>query len=160
MKIQYDIKNITGKNKSVCIGDLIKFYGETRYKTIEGIERLNRDKNTRGMVVRLLQKALNNPGVQGVFDNLSEIAKKRFFQFSVDGKDLLCFDNGKENCILEVEMSEEYFTTKAIYDMMKPGIRKMDFEDYVKKEKEQWNKWFEKNLNEFTRCYERKILEE
>ena len=71
----------------------------------------------------------------------------------------MCYQQ-KENCKIEVELIEEYFDTQAIWDMMKPGFRRMSFEGYVQKEKDKWVKWFEKNLrDDYTTCYTKKILE-
>ena len=154
------VKNISGKNKSLCVGDLIRFYGETRYKMIEGVERLNRDEKTKGMVANLLKKALNNPSVDLVFGNIEEISKRKFFNFTVNKKDPLEFDDGKDSCVIVIEMQQDYFAAKSVYSMMKPGIRKYDLEKYIEKEKKDWQKWFEKNLNGYTRCYTSNILEE
>ena len=160
MKLEYTINNISGKNKSLCIGDMIKYYGETRYKMIEGIERLNKSDTTKGMVAHLIRKAVNNPAVEMILGNLESVANKQhFFLFTVDKIDPLVFDNGKNNCVIVIEMKEEYFAAKAIYDMMKPGFRKMEYEDHVKKEKDDWLKWFEKNLKDYSSDYSCKTIE-
>lgn len=160
MKIEYTINNITGKKKTLCIGDLIRYYGETKYKMIEGIQKLNESKTTRGMVANLLGKAINNPSANLIMNNLEELAKKNIFSFKVDGFDPLLFDNGENSCVIVLEFGEEYFVAKAIYAMMKPGFRKLEFEEYVRKEKEDWIKWFEKNLKkDYTTSYTSKILE-
>lgn len=158
MKIEYDIRNITGKDKSLCVGDLIRFYGETKYKMIEGIERLNKSETTKGMVANILRKTMKNPAVELIMTNLEGIANEKFFYFTVDDFDPLVFDNGKTKCKIIIEMRDEYFLAKAIYDMMKPGFRKIDYEEHVKKEKEKWLKWFGKNLREYSQCYDYNVL--
>jgi hypothetical protein len=163
MKLEYTINNISGKNKSLCIGDMIKYYGETRYKMIEGVQKLNKSDTTKGMVAHLLKKAMKNPVVDAMFNNIEELANKQhFFLFTVDNIKPLLFDNGKNHCVMVVEMTEEYFAAKTIYDMMKPtlGVHKMEYEDYLHKEKGDWRKWFEKNLKEYTSDYSCKTLEE
>ena len=159
MKIEYKIDKITGKNKSICVGDLIRYYGETRYKIIEGIKKLNDSKTTKGMVAKILSKATDNASVEMIMGNLEETAKKQIFAFKIDDINPLTYDNGKDNCVIVVELSQEYFSAKAIYDMMKPGIRKLTFEEHIQREKENWIKWFEKNLKDYTSSYESKILE-
>ncbi len=160
MKIEYNIKDISGKNKALCIGDLIRYYGETRYKIIESVEKLNSNETTKGMVINLLKKAINNPLVGGIFDNMQELAKKKVFSFTVDDFNPIKFDNGKNSCILVLDMGDEYFTAKAIYAMMRPGFRKQCFEAYVEKEKQEFRRWFEKNLKDYTHNYTYKLLEE
>lgn len=160
MKIEYNIKNISGKNKSLCIGDLVKYYGETRYKLIESIQRLNKDNTTKSMVANILKKAMNNPNVEMMFDNMEELSKKNIFSFQIDDTNPLVFDNGKDNCKITITMNDEYFAAKAIYDMMKPGFHKKEYKDYVNDEKEEWKKWFTKNLKEYTTDYSCIILEE
>ena len=160
MKIEYTIDKITGKNKSLCVGDLIRYYGETRYKIIEGVKKLNDSKTTRGMVAKLLSKAMDNPSTELIMGNLEKFAQQNIFNFKIDGINPLKFDNGKERCIITIELGEEFFSAKAVYDMMKPGLRKMSFEEHVEKEKENWVKWFEKNLKDYTSCYSSKILED
>jgi len=159
MIIEYNLDKISGKNKSLCVGDLIRYYGETRYKIIEGVQKLNDSKTTKGMVASLLAKAANNPGAQLIMGNLEEFAKKKIFGFKIDGINPLTFDNGEENCVIEIELGEEYFSAKAIYSMMKPGFRKMTFEESLDRERDVWLKWFEKNLKDYTNSYSRKIKE-
>ena len=112
------------------------------------------------MVAKLLTKATNNPGASMIMDNLEQYAQKNVFSFTIDEINPLIYDNGEENCVIIIDMGEEYFSAKAIYDMMKPGFRKMEVEDHIKNEKENWLKWFEKNLKDYTSCYSRNILEE
>ena len=111
MKIEYSLKDITPKNKAVCIGDLIRYYGETKYKIIESVEKLNNSETTKGMVINLLRKAIDNPYIGNVFDNLVELSKKNIFSFTVDNKNPVIFDNGKNNCNLCIVMDDAYFVT-------------------------------------------------
>ena len=159
MKIEYSLDKITGKNKSLCVGDLVRYYGETKYKIVDGIQKLNDSKTTKGMVAKLLSKATNNAGVEMIMGNLEQYAKKSILSFSIDDINPLLYDNGKDNCVVVINISEEYFNAKAIFDMMKPGFRKMSFEEHILKEKENWVKWFEKNLKDYTNCYSSKVLE-
>ena len=160
MKIEYSLKDITPKNKAVCIGDLIRYYGETKYKIIESVEKLNNSETTKGMVMNLLRKAIDNPYIGNVFDNLVELSKRNVFSFTVDNKNPVIFDNGKNNCSLCIFMDDAYFVTKAIYAMMRPGFRKMSYEEYIEREKQEFKRWFDKNLKEYTSNYSFKILEE
>ena len=161
MKIRYRINNITGKNKALCIGDLIRYYGETRYKILEGVQRFNQNDTTKGMVANLLKKATNNPMVDMMLNNIEEFAKKRVFSFTINGNDLLFFDNGVNNCELIIEIGDEYFNAKAIYDLMRPGFRKkLDYNEYIYKEKQDWLNWFEKNLQEYTKDYNKMELKD
>lgn len=162
MKLEYTLNNISGKKKSLCIGDLIKYYGETKYKIIESVQKLNENETTRGMVANLLKKvAKNSPAVDIMMGNLEELSKKNIFSFTIDGINPLQFDTGKDNCILVIDISDEYFAAKAIYDMMKPGLRKHEYEEHIKKEKDAWRSWFDKNLrDDYTRCFTCKVLVE
>ena len=160
MKIEYSLKDITPKNKAVCIGDLIRYYGETKYKIIESVEKLNNSETTKGMVINLLRKAIDNPYIGNVFDNLVELSKKNIFSFTVDNKNPVIFDNGKNNCNLCIVMDDAYFFTKAIYAMMRPGFRKMSYEEYIEREKQEFKRWFDKNLKDYTSNYSFRILEE
>lgn len=160
MKLEYTLNSISGKKKALCIGDLIKYYGETRYKIIESIQKLNENEATRGMVANLLKKvATSSPAVDMLMGNLEELAKKNIFSFTIDDINPVLFDNGRDHCIIVVDVGDEYFSAKAIYDMMKPGFRKHDFEENVKKEKAVWKSWFEKNLrDDYTKVFTCKVL--
>lgn len=161
MKLRYNINNISGKNKALCIGDLIRYYGETKYTIIEKVNKLNSSENTKGMVTNLLKRAMDNPQVGMVMDNLEELAKKDVFKFTVDEINLCNkFDNDNDNCSIVIDMRDEYFTAKAIYAMMRPGFRKQSFEDFVNKEKQDFKRWFEKNLKEYTSDYNCVVVEE
>lgn len=162
MKLEYTLNSISGKKKALCVGDLIKYYGETKYKIVESIQKLNENETTRGMVASLLKKvASNSPAVDIMMGNLEELAKKNIFAFTIDDINPVLFDTGKDSCVLVVEVGDEYFAAKAVYDMMKPGFRKHDYEGHVKKEKEVWRSWFEKNLkDDYTKSFSCKVLTE
>ncbi len=85
--------------------------------------------------------------------------KKNIFFFTVDDINPLLFDTGNDTCKIIIEIGDEYFSAKAIYDMMKPGFRHMEINDYIIKEKQSWIHWFEKNLKDYSSCYTSKILE-
>jgi hypothetical protein len=148
------------KNKALCVGDLIRYYGETKYKIIESVEKLNSSETTKGMVANLLRKAMSNPMASSIFDNLSELAKKDIFSFTVDGVNPIVFEDAENGCSLVVKMSDEYFQAKAIYAMMRPGFRKYSFEECIEREKQDFRRWFDKNLKEYASSYRVKVLEE
>jgi hypothetical protein len=158
MKIKCEINNITGKQKVFCISDLIRYYGETRYKILEGIQRLNQSNTTKGMIASLLKKVSNNPNVSIMMNDLEGFAQKRVFSFTINDIDLLIFDDGKKQCNLTVEIGDEYFFAKAVYDMMKPAFKKTTYEQYVEKEKQDWLRWFTKNLQDYTKDYKTETI--
>lgn len=161
MKIEYRINNITPKKKMLCIGDLIRYYGEVKFKIIESAERLN-SSGTKGMVTNLLKKAINNPHVDLIMNNLTEIAQRDILKFTIDGLNLIPSVDviNAGNCVIVIEMDEAYFHSQAMFDMMKPGFRKRTYEDHVNNRKQDWMRWFEKNLKaDYTEDYSRKILE-
>ena len=160
MKVEYGINNITPKSKMLCIGDLIRYYGEVKFKIIESAEKLN-GSGTKGMITNLLKKAINNPHVDLIMNNLTEIAQRDILKFTVDGVNLIPDIEliNKKSCVIVIEMDEAYFHSQAMFDMMKPGFRKREYVDHLQNRKNEWMKYITKNFKEYTENCSYKILE-
>ena len=164
MKVEYTIKNLPSKRKMICVGDLMGYFGEVRYKILGDVNQFTKNNTTKNMVKSLLRKVASNTNVDLILDNLEEAAKQNIFFFEVNGIDLLT--NAipiaeTEPLVLTLDMREEYFQAQAIFDVMKPGFRNLPYIDYIKKRKKEWMGWFEKNLKkDYTNHFTVKILEE
>jgi len=162
MKLEYTLEKISNKKKTACVGDLIKYYGEIKYKIVEQANNLSRDKITKSMVANLIKQiAANNPAVDMMLNNIEELAKKELFSFTIDGFNPLEFDNGKDSCVLVLTMNEEWFAAQALGAMIRPGFRKFSFNEHLQKEKNDWKVYVEKNLrNDYTKYFKCRVLEE
>jgi hypothetical protein len=161
MKLEYTISSISGKKKALCVGDLIKYYGEHRYKLIDAARNLSNDKTTKGLIVNLIKKiATNNAAVDMMLNHVEELAKKKIFKFTIDGFDPVQFDNGTDSCVLVLEMDEEWFIGQAMGAMVRPGFRKFSFEQHLEREKDAWRKYIDDNLrNDYSKCFTCRVLE-
>jgi hypothetical protein len=166
MHIRYVLNGVSPKNKMLCIGDLIRYYGEAKYKTQE---KLNKIRYNHGLSSMLLNSMRKHPGMSGMtieslISSLEASASMDIFTFDVDGKSISkMIDADSHNMILEVDMNPLFFSTKASLTMYTPTIgKKRSFEEMEAREKENWIRWFEKELNNYCSAsnWKKTIVEE
>lgn len=155
MRIKYNLKGISLKNQSLCIGDLIRYYGESKYKLIESVERISEN---RGITAKMLNAIRDHTKagmtLEGLITNLQMASGTDIFTFKVNGKDPTeLFHDG--DIELEIYMNPLYFTTKAGISGQIPGFRRKnigssaELQMKAKQEQAKWIKWFEKELNKY-----------
>lgn len=164
MKLEYQLKDIGYKNKAKCIGDLIGYYATTKYKTLEGLEKIKNNKTICSMLINTLRKHNGMTGmtIDTLLNNLEVANKIQLFTFTSDTIDYINYVEQSKDLTLIVEMNDLYFTTKATLAANMPGFRisKRPLEKTIEKEKEKWVQWFEKELKNYYRYpFQKKILE-
>jgi hypothetical protein len=156
--------------QSKCMGDLMRYYGESKFKLMEDVQKIS---SSRGLSEKLLNTIRKHTGVAGLkidqlVSGLETASQMDIFGYTVNGVNP-CEIFQDKDVVLEVSMSPVYFATKASLGASLPGFRKvktLDKEDHIqalaRKEQENWIRWFEKELNKYhtRRLWERKILEE
>jgi hypothetical protein len=163
MRIIYECKDISKRNRANCVGDLLRYYGETRYKIVESLEKIKNNKTISAMLVNSMRKRAGMTGltVDMLLTRLENTAQMKMLDLKINGKQpYIIFEDG-EDMEIEIFMDDLYFETKAMLDQALPGIRKKPSVDvYVFKEKEAWVRWFEKNLKDYhplDKCFKRVV---
>jgi len=155
MKIKYGLKNMSLLNQSLCIGDLMRYYGESKFKLVESIEKIAED---RGLTVKMLnairKHTMAGITIDGLINNLELAAGTDVFKFTINGKDPteIFIDGDIE---LEIYMNPLYFTTKAAISGQIPGFRRkkisseLELNIKAKQEQTKWLRFFERELNKY-----------
>ena len=155
MKIKYKLKDMPLYKQSQCIGDLTKYFGESKYKLIESVEKIEEN---RGLSVKLLNTIRKHTHagmtIDGFVNGLSLASGTDIFKFKINGSDITkLFKDG--DIELEIYMNPLYFVTKGAMFAQVPGFRRKTFtsqtelELKAKQEQTKWLKWFEKELNKY-----------
>lgn len=165
MKVTYVLNNISGKNKALCVGDLVRYYGETKYKIRENLQKIKDSKTISAMIINSIRKNSNFAGVtiEGLLANLEASNASDIFAFKVNNQNLIQIFDAQPDMVIEVFMDELFFSTKAVMSQNMPGFRlhAIPIEHQIQKEKESWVKWFEKNLRDYqpSNKWDKKVLE-
>jgi len=165
MKILYTIKDMPPKKKSLCLGDLIRYYGETKYKTLEHIQKLQQNKTMAAKLVNSIRKLPNNQNftIDIILQALETASSTQIFDFKIDGISPNAILKEGKDVAIEIYMNPLYFTTKAVMYQAFPGFRSKhdNIEVAIKKENDLWVKWFERELRGYSaKPFEKTILEE
>jgi hypothetical protein len=154
------------KQKMLCIGDLVRYYGEAKYKTQETMEKISQNKGASAMLLNAIRRT---PGMAGMtidtlLHQLRTAAEVEIFGFTVNGQNICLPIEKESNLNIEIYMNPMYFSTKAALTTYMPSIgrKKRTVELQEKREKEIWVRWFEKELNNYhplTEC-KKNILED
>jgi len=156
MKVKYKLKDMPLKQQSLCAGDLIRYYGESKYKMIESVEKIAEN---RGLTVKLLNVIRNHTTMAGLtidslINNLELASGTDIFKFKINGKDPTdLFKDGDME--MEIYMNPIYFATKSAISSQLPGFRRKtvgsstELEMKARQEQAKWMRWFEKELNKY-----------
>jgi hypothetical protein len=164
MKIRYTLEDMPLRKQSLCFGDLMRYYGDSKFKLAESIKKIQANK---GVAVKLLN-AIRNHTKTGMsldmfLDSLENTSHIDIFKYTVNGKDP-CTIFQEETVELEVYMNPVYFSTKGAITQHLPGFRshKGNVYDQAKKEQDKWLVWFERELNKYHSCREwkKKVIED
>ena len=172
MRIEYSLNNMPKLKQALCFGDLLRYYGERKYKMIESVRRISENE---GLKVKLLNQIRKHTKVAGLtldalVNNLENVSCIDIFQYKINGVDptIELFKNDN-NISLEVYMNPIYFTTEATIKNFLPirgrrrykKVDETELEFKARKEQENWVKYFEKELNKYhsRNLWEKKVIE-
>jgi len=157
MKLQYLLHDMSYYNQAKCMGDLMRYYGESKFKLLETINKICTNET---IAIKLLNTIRKHTGMAGLtidslVDGLQTSASMDIFKYKVNGKNP-CDIFASKDVKLEVYMNPIFFATEASLNLSLPGFRKhksMDMEERVKeltiKKRNDWVRWFEKELNNY-----------
>jgi hypothetical protein len=165
MRVQYQMDGITLKNKALCIGDLIRYYGESKYKTLDTLDKIRQNKGLSSKLLNAIRRHANMPGltVDNLMNAIETASEYNVFTFLINGEDMTKIVDENRDVKLEIYMHPLYFSTRAALTMYTPGIgKRRTLDEQEKKEKDSWTHWFEKELNTYYPIMDikKKILEE
>lgn len=153
MKLSYQLSGISNRKMALCIGDLVRYVGQTNYKMKEGVENIKASKT---LSTLFLSKMRQGKGLTGMtIDNLLtalEVASLADLCYvKVDGVNPCDLFDKKKDITMDVFMNDNYFLIKSYQQSMIPGFRvdKQPIDRIMIKEKEKWCSWFEKNLRDY-----------
>jgi len=167
LKLKYILKEIPFKQQALCIGDLLRYHGESKYGLAESIDRIASNK---GLAVKLLNTIRSHSGMSGMtidslINQLQVASGIDIFKFTVNGEDLSTVFKDTKEIELDVYMNPVYFTTKGALTQYLPGIRRKKAGndavlEQAKFEQEKWIRWFERELCKYhpQNRWEKKII--
>jgi len=170
MKLKYELHKMPLLQQSKCMGDLMKYYGERKFKLLEQVNAISSNEAVSIKLLNTIRKHTSFAGVtiDQLVSGLETAAGIDIFSFKVNDINP-CDMFQKEDITLEVYMNPIYFTTQAALSASLPGFRKhkhMDMETKIKnmamKDQDRWLRWFEKELNNYhpNKLWKRTLLEE
>lgn len=149
MKVIYTLSDVNTTNIIKCIGDMIRYTGETTYKLKDDAAAIRRSKTLSAIVLNKLRqgKGLSGMTIDNLLNALDNAASSDMFQFKVNGVNLCDVVKDKKDIIIEVNMDETFFMTRMLVDSTIFKIK--DADDALLKQKDKWMGWFEKNLKDY-----------
>ena len=170
MKIRYTLHDMKLFKQAKCMGDLMRYYGESKFKLMEDVNRINSSRGLTEKLLNTIRKHTGNAGmtVDQLVNGLQTASEIDIFTYTVNGRNP-CDIFQTEKVELEVYMNPIHFATKASLGAVLPGFRKArqpnmesQIQDLAKKEQDKWIRWFEKELNGYhtRKLWDRKIIEE
>jgi len=165
MKIEYTLKGMPLLKQTLCIGDLLRYYGERKYKLLEDLEKIEHNKGLKIKVLNAIKEHTRaGMTIDQLMTGLQTAGAIDVFKFKVNGKDL-CDAFEKTDMKLEVYMNPIYFSTAGVMSSILPGFRRVKRTPLEQAQHEQsnWIRWFEKNMNKDYHPFNKwtkKILEE
>ena len=155
MKVQYTIKKMPLLKQSLCMGDLIRYYGESKFKLIESVRRIEENRGLSSKMLNTIRKHTNvGMTIDGLVTNLQMASGTDIFKFKINGVDPTEMFTD-EDVQLEIYMNPLYFVTKGAISGQLPGFRRKpsntetEIEMKARQEQTKWLKWFEKELNKY-----------
>jgi hypothetical protein len=160
MKAQYRMKNMPLIKQSMCVGDLVRYYGETRFKLLDKVRRIQ---SNQGLTVKLLNILRTNTKSGLTLDNLitglETVSEMDIFKFKMNETDPCAwFQEG--DVVMEVYMNPFFFTaTAAVNNALRDPMK---IPEIAKHEEAKWVAWFEKELNKYhpRQLWEKTVLKD
>ena len=156
MKIRYTLKKMPLLKQSLCVGDLTRYYGESKYKLIESVKRIEENRGLSAKLLNTIRKhtAMAGLTIDGLINNLELASGTDIFKFKINNQTITdMFKDGDVE--LEIYMNPIYFVTKGAITSQLPGFRRKpaqsstEIEFKAKQEQTKWITWFERELNKY-----------
>jgi len=155
MKIQYHLEEIPLLQQSKCIGDLIRYYGESKYSLKDKIDQIKGSSYLSEKLLTQIKKHTGNTGltIDKFSYGLSQASNIDIFSFKVNNFDISTIFKDK-NMDLEITVNPLKFTTEASLKVGFKSFRKKDnrilekmIAKQIEMEKKKYIAWFERELN-------------
>jgi len=170
MRVKYRIAKMPLLQQSKCMGDLMKYYGERKFKLMEQVHAISNNEMVSSKLLNTIRKHGGMAGlsIEQFVQGLQTASDIDVFSFKVNDVDPCKMFKG-ENLELEVYMNPIYFSTQASLSVAMPGFRKHkenDVEKLVLKkarmEQNRWLRWFDKELNNYhpSEYWKKTVVEE
>lgn len=146
--------------QSMCVGDLVRYYGELRFKLLDRIHRIQ---SNQGITVKVLNmlRANTSAGItlDSLITGLETVSEMDIFKFTINGIDP-CSWFKENDVVMEVYMNPIYFTAQAAVNNAMRDPAKIP--NIAFKDQEKWWMNFDKELDKYhpRQLWEKKVLEE
>lgn len=149
MKILYTLNDVSTTNIVKCIGDMLRYTGETTYKLKEDAEAIRKSKTLSTIILNKLRqgKGMGALTIDNLLNTLDAGSINNMFQFKVDGVDICDIVKDKKSIVLEINMDESFFMARMLVDSALFKTKEPDLA--LQKQKDKWISWFEKNLKDY-----------
>jgi len=149
MKILYTLNDVSTTNIVKCIGDMLRYTGETTYKLKEDAEAIRKSKTLSTIILNKLRqgKGMGALTIDNLLNTLDAGSINNMFQFKVDGVDICDIIKDKKSIVLEINMDESFFMARMLVDSALFKTKEPDLA--LQKQKDKWISWFEKNLKDY-----------
>lgn len=170
MRSVYELHDMSLLQQGKCTADLLKYYGERKYKLLEQLTSVSNNEMVTIKLLNQIRKHTNTASltIDQLLSGLESAAGIDVFSFKINGINPAEMFKSRD-VTLEVYMNPLYFTTQAALSQSLPGFRKhknIDMDQKIlevaQKEQAKWVRWFEKELNVYhtNRLWEKIVIEE
>lgn len=169
LRIKYALSNMSLRQQALCFGDLMRYYGDSKFKLAETVAKIANNKGLRVKLLNAIRKHTGSSGltVESLITGLETASSIDIFNFKVNGVNP-CEIFGDKNVELEIYMNPLYFTTRGAITQHLPGLHKARGGTekmmliQAKKEEANWVRWFEKELDRYhhSNHWAKKVVEE
>lgn len=149
MKIRYILNDVSTTNIVKCIGDIMRYTGETTFKLKDDAEAIRKSRTLSTIILNKLRqgKGMGALTIDNLLNTLDNSSINNMFQFKVDGVDLCDIVKDKKHIMLEINMDDSFFMTRMLIDSALFKVKEPELA--LQKQKEKWVSWFEKNLKDY-----------
>lgn len=149
MKVVYTLNDVSTTNIIKCIGDMMRYVGETTYKLKDDAESIRKSKTLSSIILNKLRqgKGMGGITVDNLLTAIDGISASDMFQFKVNGVNLCDVVKDKKDIELEITMDEKLFMTRMLVDSVLFKVKNPG--EALQKQKDKWIAWFEKNLKDY-----------
>lgn len=156
MKIHYHLDQMSLLNQSKCVGDLLRYYGESKYMLKDQIDKIKGNSAISNKIMDQVKKHTGNVGLtmEQFSNGLTTAADVDIFGFKINGYDISELFT-KPDLELEITVNPIKFVTEAT---LKVGMKSLNRDKHrmeqkiqgeILKQKDEYIKWFERELNQY-----------
>ena len=149
MKVVYTLTDVSTTNIIKCIGDMMRYAGETTYKLKDDAEAIRKIKTLSSIKLNKLRqgKGMGGITVENLLTAIDTTSASDIFKFKINGVNLCDVVKDKKDIELEIAMDDNFFMTRMLVDSVLFKVK--DPGEALQKQKDKWIAWFEKNLKDY-----------